>query len=51
VEKAQMVPATADEPVHASFTGKLVLYIDNSGSRRPKVATYRYFVRKPFVVV
>ncbi|WVZ98052.1 hypothetical protein U9M48_043535 [Paspalum notatum var. saurae] len=53
VEKTRMVPATADEPVHNAFTareaGKMVLSIDNSGSRKRKVAAYRYFVRKPSV--
>ncbi|GJM88304.1 hypothetical protein PR202_ga04352 [Eleusine coracana subsp. coracana] len=53
VEKTRMIPATADEPVHNSFTareaGKMVLSIDNSGSRKRKVAAYRYFVRKPSV--
>ncbi|MQL76449.1 hypothetical protein Taro_008856 [Colocasia esculenta] len=42
--------AAADEPVQNSFTareaGKMVLSIDNTGSRRRKVAAYRYFVRK-----
>ncbi|CAN6337967.1 unnamed protein product [Urochloa humidicola] len=51
VEKTRMVPATAEEPVHNAFTareaGKMVLSIDNSGSRKRKVAAYRYFVRKP----
>ncbi|KAG8085215.1 hypothetical protein GUJ93_ZPchr0010g7555 [Zizania palustris] len=51
VQRARKVPAAADEPVHSSFTareaGKMVLSIDNSGSRRRKVAAYRYFVRKP----
>ncbi|RLN00337.1 patellin-5 [Panicum miliaceum] len=51
VEKTRMVPATAEEPLHNAFTareaGKMVLSIDNSGSRKRKVAAYRYFVRKP----
>lgn len=51
VEKTRMVAATAEEPVHNAFTareaGKMVLSIDNSGSRKRKVAAYRYFVRKP----
>ncbi|KAL6631020.1 hypothetical protein ACP70R_028360 [Stipagrostis hirtigluma subsp. patula] len=51
VEKTRSVPATAEEPVHNAFTareaGKMVLSIDNSGSRKRKVAAYRYFVRKP----
>ncbi|KAJ4786093.1 Phosphatidylinositol transfer protein SFH5 [Rhynchospora pubera] len=51
VEKPRKIPATADEPIHNSFTaretGKMVLSIDNSASRKRKVAAYRYFVRKP----
>lgn len=51
VERTRKVPATADDPVHNAFTakeaGKMVLSIDNSGSRKRKVAAYRYFVRKP----
>ncbi|KAF6983984.1 hypothetical protein CFC21_002056 [Triticum aestivum] len=51
VERTKKVPAAADEPVHNAFTakepGKMVLSIDNSGSRKRKVAAYRYFVRKP----
>ncbi|BAF17169.2 Os05g0345100, partial [Oryza sativa Japonica Group] len=51
VERTRKVPAAADEPVHNAFTareaGKMVLSIDNSGSRKRKVAAYRYFVRKP----
>ncbi|KAL5202057.1 hypothetical protein ABZP36_013009 [Zizania latifolia] len=51
VERTRKVPAAADETVHNSFTareaGKMVLSIDNSGSRKRKVAAYRYFVRKP----
>lgn len=43
--------AAGDEPVHNSYTareaGKMVLSVDNTGSRRRKVAAYRYFVRKP----
>jgi hypothetical protein len=53
VEKARTVLAAADEPVRNSFTaregGKMVLSIDNSASRKRKVAAYRYFVRKPSV--
>ena len=53
LEKTRMVSATAEEPVHNAFTareaGKMVLSIDNSGSRKRKVAAYRYFVRKPSV--
>lgn len=51
VEKPRRIAATAEEPVHNAFTareaGKLVLTVDNSGSRKKKVAAYRYFVRKP----
>ncbi|CAN6347250.1 unnamed protein product [Urochloa humidicola] len=51
VEKTRMVPATSEEPVNNAFTareaGKMVLSIDNSSSRKRKVAAYRYFVRKP----
>ncbi|PKU86223.1 patellin-6 [Dendrobium catenatum] len=53
VEKPRRIPATAEEPVHNVFTareaGKMVLSIDNTSSRRRKVAAYRYFVRKPTV--
>lgn len=52
VEKARRIPA-AEEPVHNVFTardaGKMVLSIDNTASRRRKIAAYRYFVRKPTV--
>ncbi|CAM0955972.1 unnamed protein product [Alopecurus aequalis] len=51
VERTRKVPATADDPVYNAFTakeaGKMVLSIDNSGSRKRKIAAYRYFVRKP----
>uniref|UniRef100_A0A804Q0W4 Patellin-6 n=1 Tax=Zea mays TaxID=4577 RepID=A0A804Q0W4_MAIZE len=55
VEKARTVPATTADadagPLHNAFTareaGRMVLSIDNSGSRKRKVAAYRYFVRKP----
>ena len=51
VEKSRRIPATVEEPVHNVFTskeaGKMVLSIDNTSSRRRKVAAYRYFVRKP----
>uniref|UniRef100_A0A1D1XUV1 Patellin-6 n=1 Tax=Anthurium amnicola TaxID=1678845 RepID=A0A1D1XUV1_9ARAE len=50
IEKARRVGA-GEEPVQSSYTareaGKMVLSIDNTGSRRRKVAAYRYFVRKP----
>ncbi|XP_020581793.1 patellin-6 [Phalaenopsis equestris] len=52
VEKARRIPA-AEEAVHNVFAardaGKMVLSIDNTGSRRRKVAAYRYFVRKATV--
>ncbi|KAK9124640.1 hypothetical protein Sjap_014242 [Stephania japonica] len=52
IEKQRRIGAT-EEPIHNSFTtkegGKMVLSIDNTGSRRKKVAAYRYFVRKPSV--
>ncbi|CAD5181518.1 unnamed protein product [Musa acuminata subsp. malaccensis] len=48
VEKTRRIPATADEPIHHVFTakeaGKMVLSVDNTNSRRRKVAAYRYFV-------
>ncbi|CAA6661841.1 unnamed protein product [Spirodela intermedia] len=50
IEKTRRMNA-ADEPIHNSYTsreaGKMVISIDNTGSRRKKVAAYRYFVRKP----
>ncbi|XP_008804155.2 patellin-6-like [Phoenix dactylifera] len=50
VEKTTRIPASAEEPIHNVFTskeaGKLVLSVDNTSSRRRKVAAYRYFVRK-----
>ncbi|XP_077214222.1 patellin-6-like [Tasmannia lanceolata] len=50
VEKTRRI-AAGEEPVHNSYTskeaGKMVLSIDNTTSRRRKVAAYRYFVRKP----
>ncbi|KAK8921772.1 Patellin-6 [Platanthera zijinensis] len=53
VEKARRIPVTAEEPVRNVFTaweaGKMVLSIDNTGSRRRKVAAYRYSVRKSSV--
>ncbi|KAG1371510.1 patellin-6 [Cocos nucifera] len=53
VERMRRIPATAEEPIHNVFTskeaGKMVLSIDNTSSRRRKVAAYRYFVRKPSV--
>ncbi|KAF9597507.1 hypothetical protein IFM89_019034 [Coptis chinensis] len=49
IEKPKRID-TLEEPIHNSFTpreaGKMVLSIDNTSSRRKKVAAYRYFVRK-----
>lgn len=49
VDKARKIEAT-EEAIHNSFTskeaGKMVLSVDNSASRKKKVAAYRYFVRK-----
>ncbi|XP_058110447.1 patellin-6 [Magnolia sinica] len=49
IEKTRRI-APNEEPVHNSYTskeaGKMVLSIDNTASRRRKVAAYRYFVRK-----
>lgn len=49
VEKARMMGASG-EAIHNSFTskeaGKLVLCVDNSCSRKKKVAAYRYIVHK-----
>lgn len=49
VEKPRKM-AAAEVAVHNSFTsreaGKMVLSVDNSASRRRKVAAYRYIVRK-----
>ncbi|RWW25801.1 hypothetical protein GW17_00009832 [Ensete ventricosum] len=48
VEKTRRIPATADVPIHHVFTakeaGKMVLSVDNTNSRRRKVAAYRYVV-------
>ncbi|KAJ3676465.1 hypothetical protein LUZ60_003877 [Juncus effusus] len=53
VEKSHKIVSASEDPVHNSFTaretGKMVLSIDNSSSRKKKVAAYRYFVRKPSV--
>ncbi|KAF8397188.1 hypothetical protein HHK36_016095 [Tetracentron sinense] len=52
IEKARRI-ASSEEAVHNSFTpieaGKLVLSVNNTASRRKKVAAYRYMVRKPIV--
>ncbi|BAT84004.1 hypothetical protein VIGAN_04126500 [Vigna angularis var. angularis] len=49
VDEARKIMAT-EEAIHNSFTskeaGKMVLSVDNSASRKKKVAAYRYFVRK-----
>lgn len=49
IEKTRHI-APNDDPLSNSFTareaGKMVLSIDNTSSRRRKVAAYRYFVRK-----
>ncbi|XP_062094951.1 patellin-6 [Humulus lupulus] len=49
VEKTRKVNPS-EEAIHNSFTskepGKLVLSVDNTTSRRKKVAAYRYIVRK-----
>ncbi|TKY65753.1 Patellin-6 protein [Spatholobus suberectus] len=49
VDKARKIEAS-EEAIHNSFTskeaGKLVLSVDNSASRKKKVAAYRYVVHK-----
>ncbi|KVH94889.1 patellin-6 [Cynara cardunculus var. scolymus] len=54
VEKSRKMSPT-EEAVHNSYTakeaGKLVLSVDNSASRKRKVASYRYLVRKSTIVV
>ncbi|XP_057742046.1 patellin-6-like [Arachis stenosperma] len=49
VEKPRKVMAS-EEAIHNSYTskepGKMVLSVDNTSSRRKKVAAYRYVVRK-----
>ncbi|WCJ27973.1 Patellin-6 [Euphorbia peplus] len=54
VEKARRM-GSGEEAVHNSYTskeaGKMVLSVDNTSSRRKKVAAYRYFVRKSPVIV
>lgn len=54
VEKPKKMKAT-DEAVCNSFTtgeaGKLILSVDNTLSRKKKVAAYRYTVRKSTTVV
>lgn len=45
----------SDEAIHNSFlakeAGKLVLSVDNTVSRKRKVAAYRYVVRKSTLIV
>ncbi|KAI3759912.1 hypothetical protein L1987_50298 [Smallanthus sonchifolius] len=54
VEKQRKMGPT-EEAVHNSYTtkeaGKLVLSVDNSASRKRKVASYRYLVRKSLIVM
>lgn len=54
VEKARKM-GPMEEAVHNSYTakeaGKLVLSVDNSASRKRKVASYRYLVRKSTAVM
>ncbi|KAJ6871487.1 patellin-6-like [Populus alba x Populus x berolinensis] len=49
VEKARKI-APSEEAIRNSYTsreaGKMVLSVDNTFSRKKKVAAYRYFVRK-----
>ncbi|KAK7339979.1 hypothetical protein VNO77_20669 [Canavalia gladiata] len=49
VEKTRKIEAS-EEAIHNSFTskeaGKMILSVDNSASRKKKVAAYRYVVRK-----
>lgn len=49
VEKPRKI-AAAEEAVHNLYTakeaGKMVLSVDNTSSRKKKVAAYRYIVRK-----
>ncbi|XP_022966327.1 patellin-6-like [Cucurbita maxima] len=49
VEKPRRISAN-EEAIHNSFTtkepGKMVISVDNTASRRKKVAAYRYVVRK-----
>lgn len=47
--------AASEEAVYNSFTareaGKMVLSVDNTASRKKKVAAYRYIVRKSTAIV
>jgi len=49
VERQRKIAST-EEAIHNSFTakeaGKMVLSVDNTASRKKKVAAYRYVVRK-----
>ena len=49
VEKPRKIGAS-EEAIHNSFTskesGKMILSVDNTASRKKKVAAYRYVVRK-----
>ncbi|XP_078445360.1 SEC14 cytosolic factor family protein / phosphoglyceride transfer family protein [Wolffia australiana] len=49
IEKTRRM-AAGDAPIHNSYVsreaGKMVISVDNTVSRRKKVAAYRYFVRK-----
>ncbi|XVF55018.1 hypothetical protein PTKIN_Ptkin06aG0002600 [Pterospermum kingtungense] len=53
VEKPRKL-SPSEEAIHNSFTsreaGKMVLSVDNTASRRKKVAAYRYIVRKSNLV-
>lgn len=53
VEKPRKI-TPSEEAIHNSYTskeaGKMVLSVDNTASRRKKVAAYRYFVRKSTIV-
>lgn len=50
IKKSQHI-APNEDPIYSSFTsweaGKLVLSLENSASRKRKVAAYRYSVSKP----
>lgn len=54
VEKQRRMAANEDA-IHNSFTareaGKMVLSVDNTASRKRKVAAYRYLVRKSTSIV
>ena len=53
VEKPRKL-SPSEEAINNSFTsreaGKMVLSVDNTASRRDKVAAYRYIVRKSTLV-